>query len=329
MVPGPFRNAPMNKTLPAAALAVSVAMIAAAASAQTPPETLTWMVLNEINGAWFDRTEPFNRPPLVTHVPDGVIRSVDVSHDGRPDWLIDYTDSGLMYCGTGGCLRTLYVSDGDDYVMAFDEQTLTFDLQIRGGETVIEAEVHHIFCGRAGEDCVFAWTWDAGLKQLIERPTAAGRTLLGDDGGFVPIGEHQDGRPVDDRLPAELAEVRQGSRLTCPSGDDDGFRAYRATFKSVPDLNGDGRRDWLARKPDACAGSPEATVTPNGFSVWLTGPDGVLTESWASPPDHWARIDIATTPARLISNPACGADDTCPNRALRWDSRSTTFVPVE
>ena len=144
---------------------------AAPASAQTPPATLTWMVLNEINSAYFDRTEPFNRPPLVTRVPDGVIRAVDVTHDGKPDWLIDYTDSGLMYCGTGGCLRTLYVSDGDDYLMAFDEQSHTFDLSRRGGETVIEAQVHHVFCGSAGDDCAFAWTWDAGIwrHDIVDR----------------------------------------------------------------------------------------------------------------------------------------------------------------
>jgi len=319
----------MNKTLATAALAVSAAMVAAVASAQTPPDALTWMVLNEINGAYFDRTEPFNRPALVTRVPDGVIRPVDISHDGKPDWLIDYTESGLMYCGTGGCLRTLYVSDGDDFIMAFDEQTHTFDLSKRGGETVIEAEVHHVFCGPAGETCAFAWTWDAGLKQLVERPTAAGRTLLTNDGGFPPIGQREASRPVEDRLPAALSEVWHAARMTCPSADADGFRVFRPDFRSVPDLNGDGLRDWLVRKPDPCAASPEETVTPVGFSVWLTGPDGRLAEAWSSAPDHWAVIDIATTPARLISNPSCGHEPACPDRRLRWDPRSSSFVPVE
>lgn len=302
---------------------------AAPASGQTPPETLTWMVLNEINGAWFDRTEPFNRPPLVTRVPDGVIRSVDVSHDGKPDWLVDYTDSGLMYCGTGGCLRTLYVSDGEDYVMAFDEQSHTFDLSRRGGETVIEAQVHHVFCGAAGDDCAFAWTWDAELKQLVERPTAAGATLLGNDGGFPPIGQREDSRPVEDTLPAELSEVWHGQRLTCPSTDDDGFRVFRPTFKSVPDLNGDGRRDWLARLPDPCPRDVHEEVQARPFSVWLTGADGSLSEAWTLEPDHWALIDIATTPARLVSNPSCGHGTTCPDRRLRWDPRSSTFVSVD
>lgn len=309
--------------------AVLLLAAAAPASAQTPPEALTWMVLNEINSVYFDRTEPFNRPPLVSRVPDGVIRPVDVSHDGKPDWLIDYTDSGLMYCGTGGCLRTLYVSHGDDYLMAFDEQTHTFDLSTRGGETVIDVEVHHVFCGPAGDSCAFAWTWDAGLRQLVERPDAAGRTLLTNDGGFPPVAGRPGSRPVVDGLPQELAAVWRESRLTCPSDDDDGFRTHRATFKSVPDLNGDGLRDWLVRKPDPCAMSPEDTVQPVGFSVWLTGPEGGLSEAWASAPDHWAVIDIATTPARLISNPACGYDPVCPNRRLRWDPGSSTFVSAD
>ena len=317
------------KALSPALSAVLLLAAAAPATAQTPPDALIWMVLNEINGAYFDRTEPFNRPALVTRVPEGVIRPVDISHDGKPDWLVDYTDSGLMYCGTGGCLRTLYVSDGEDYIMAFDEQSHTFELSRRGEETVIEAEVHHVFCGAAGDDCAFAWTWDAGLKQLVERPTSAGQTLLTNDGGFAPIGQRADSRPVEDLLPAELAEVWRGARLTCPSGDDDGFRVYRPTFKSVPDLNGDGRRDWLVRKPDPCAASPEETVTPVGFSVWLTGPDGALGEAWSSAPDRWAVVDIATTPARLISNPPCGNDTACPNVRMRWDPRSSSFIPAE
>jgi hypothetical protein len=310
--------------------AVLLLVAAAPASAQSPPEALTWMVLNEINSAWFDRTEPFNRPPLVTRVPEGVIRPVDVSHDGRPDWLIDYTDSGLMYCGTGGCLRTLYVSHGDDYVLAFDEQSHTLDISARDGETVIDAQVHHVFCGAAGDDCAFAWTWDASLQQLVERPTAAGRTLLPNDGGFPPVAWREGSRPVADLLPEELAAVWRTSRVTCATEqEEDGLRIYRATFKSVPDLNGDGLRDWLVRKPDPCAVSPGETVQPVGFSVWLTGPEGVLSEAWASAPDHWAVIDIATTPARLISNPACGYDPVCPNRRLRWDPRSSTFVSVD
>ncbi|MFN3670239.1 MAG: hypothetical protein ACK4VY_13105 [Brevundimonas sp.] len=310
-------------------LAVLATAAVAPARAQTPPEALTWMVLDEINSAYFDRTEPFNRPPLVTRVPEGVIRPVDISHDGKPDWLIDYTDSGLMYCGTGGCLRTLYVSDGDDHVMAFDEQTHTFELSSRGGETVIEVEVHHVFCGAAGDDCAFAWTWDPVLKQLVERPNAAGVTLLGNDGGFAPLGARDDGRPVEDGLPAELSAVWHGARLTCASTDDDGFRVFRPAFKSVPDLNGDGRRDWLARLPDPCPGDLHEEVQAQPFRVWLTGPDGSLAEAWTSAPDHWALIDIATTPARLVSNPSCGIGTACPDRRLRWDAAASTFVPVD
>lgn len=300
---------------------------ATAAHAQTPPETLTWMVLNEINGAWFDRTEPFNRPPLVERVPDGIIRPVDISHDGKPDWLVDYTDSGLRYCGTGGCLRTLYVSDGDDYVMAFDEQSHTLDLSSRGGEAVIQAEVHPVFCGVA-DGCAFAWAWDAGLKQLVERPNARGETLLTNDGGFAPVGRRDGGRPVMDGLPQELAAVWRETRLVCPSQDEDGFRTWRATFKSVPDLNGDGLRDWLVRKPDPCGSSGEPVMS-TGFGVWLTGGDGTLREVWTSEPDRWAVIDIATTPARLISNPSCGFEDPCPDLRLEWDPQSSTFVPVK
>ena len=158
------------------------ATVAQTTGPSDPPAGLTWMVLNEINGDYFNRAEPMNHPPFVTDVPAGMISAVDVSHDGKADWLVDYSKGGRSsWCGTGGCLATLYVSDGDDYVMALDHQILEFDLQPDG----LEVQVHHGDCVPDSNDCRYAFAWDADLRRLVERPTAAGSTLLAP--GLTPV----------------------------------------------------------------------------------------------------------------------------------------------
>lgn len=143
------------------------------APAGGPPQALTWMVLNEINSASFDRAEPMNRPPLVTEVPDGMIREVNVSSDGTPDWLIDYSSQGGQWCGTGGCLRTLYVSDGEDYVMALDAQVLDMEIADQGGQPTLDLTVHHLYCQENAETCRYGYGWDATQKALVPRDDAA------------------------------------------------------------------------------------------------------------------------------------------------------------
>lgn len=69
---------------------------------------LVWMAIRDINAVYDDDAEPMNRPPVTMRPPEGMIRAVDVSHDGRPDWLVDYEPAGVnAYCGTGGCLGDL------------------------------------------------------------------------------------------------------------------------------------------------------------------------------------------------------------------------------
>ena len=321
-------------------LSTSLAVLAIAAAggcsradaspSQDAPEALTWMVLDEINSAYFERTESFNRPAIVTKVPDGVIRPVDISHDGVADWLVDYTDSGLMYCGTGGCLRTLYVSHEGEFIQAFDEQTDTFVIGQRNGETVIDATVHQVYCTPASDQCAYAWTWDAAQKRLVERPNARGVTLLTDGGDFDPIGTREPDQLLLDSLPASMVELWRTTRVTCPTTqDDEGFRNYRATFKSVPDLNGDGLRDWIVQLPGRCALNYDDVIPQPGYNVYLTGGDReTLTKAFTAEPDESAAIDIATTPAMLVANPPCEQGKPCRNVRLRWDQATSRFVPA-
>jgi hypothetical protein len=157
-----------------AGLMIGLAALAAcgAAKAQTPPEGIVWLALRDINAYAFDRDDPTNRPPLVTEVPEGMIRAVDVSHDGRPDWLLDYEPSGLNgYCGTGGCLKRLYVSVDDGYARAFDNQALRLVVL---PDRQVEAWVHPIYCADDTRDCRYRFGWSPEGRRLeLIRSTSA------------------------------------------------------------------------------------------------------------------------------------------------------------
>lgn len=301
--------------------AVLLLAAAAPARAQTPPEGLVWMALNEINAESFDRDDPTNRPPLVTRVPDGMLRPVDVSPDGRTDWLVDFGAAGLSsFCGTGGCTQVLYVSGGDTgFIRAFDARTLAFDVVERDGETRIEARVHHLNCRPDQAECWFAWTWDAALDRLVERPAADGLTRL-EGGGFEPVGRLRADTPDD--LPEELSAAWFGGRLTCRDYSDDGFTTLRPEFRSVPDIDGDGRRDWI-EIPPVCA---EQNAGVDQFSLWVTAGDEALEEVYHSEFERYPSIDIGTTPATVLENPACGHGQPCPDTRLRWDGGAQRFV---
>lgn len=171
------------RVLTGAIAGLVLGLAATAVEAQTPPEGLVWMALRDINDASFDRDDPTNRPPLVTAPPEGMIRAVDVSQDGRPDWLVDYQPSGPnQYCGTGGCLQRLYISDEDGLVRAFDAQALGLTVRPDGE---VEAWVHHSYCRGEDWECRFRFRWDAGERRLVQ--TWASASAFGDENAFVPI----------------------------------------------------------------------------------------------------------------------------------------------
>lgn len=303
----------------AVTLAAMAAAVACGASAQTPPEGLVWMALNEINAGYFDRDDPTNRPPLVTRVPDGMLRPVAVSPDGRTDWIVDFSAAGLSrFCGTGGCARVLYVSGGDTgFVRAFDAQALAFEVVERSGETRVEARVHDLNCRPGPGECWYAWVWDPALGRLVERPARDGATRL-EGGGFDPIDPtHAD---IPDSLPAELSQAWFGGRKTCRVHTDDGVEVLRPAFQSVADINGDGRRDWI-ETPAACLEEDAA-----GFKLWATSPDGGLVVVYESDADRYPSVDIATTPATVLVNPPCGEGEACPDTPLRRDGRTGRFA---
>ncbi len=133
-----------------------------------PPAGIVWLALNDINKLYFDPDDPTNRPALLTTPPEGMVMAVDINSDGKPDWLVNYDKAGeATYCGTGGCLLRLYVSDGPNYVRALDRQVLEVSVG-QGGE--VSAQVHHGVCTPDNWDCRVTWRWNPATLKLDQVP---------------------------------------------------------------------------------------------------------------------------------------------------------------
>jgi hypothetical protein len=345
----PVRTTPMSRLFAATLTTLSlIAASTAGAATQDPPEPppgLVWFVLNEINGFYLDREDPTNRPALVTEVPQGVLVPVDINRDGLTDWLINWPES-VQFCGTGGCERTLYVSEAfapgevsdvegrprpSGFVRAFDRQGGDLDIRDVDGEVRIESSFHPLNCEDTREDCRLAWGWDARAGQFVERPSSDGRHIILSAGQPPVDPERGDGEDGPDWIPAVLSDLRAAGRRICPGADEPALTtAFYPTLSDIPDLNGDGIRDWVIGPPPVCQGESDGY----GFQVWVSsergpGPNGrggAAVLAWQAAPHHWANIDVAPTPARLVDAPQCGYGEVCGGVTLRWDEAAKRLV---
>ena len=292
------------------------------ALAQEPPAGFVWYVLDELNGVSFDIDDPTNRPALLTEPPSGVLMPVDVSRDGVPDWLIRWPQAD-PFCGTGGCRLTLYVSDGDGYRRMFDRRAWDPELRVVGDEVRLEASFHHLHCSPAREVCRLAWAWDPAAGRLSERPSSDGEAVISSFGdATVDLGDI-DGRAVlPDDIPAAVLDRHLDGRRACGSPDDaDVFTISWPAVASTPDLNGDGRRDWVIEPPAACADRPAPDY---GYEVWVTdGTDGVA-RAFVAAPGRWPRFQVDRIPARLLDGPSC-PEGNCATVVLDWDAAAGAF----
>lgn len=299
----------------------------AGASASGPRESLERMVLHEINSANFDRTYPFEQSALVTELPLGVINEVNVSDDGIVDWLVDYSNSSLNNCGTGGCLRSLYVSDPDvGYILAFDDQTLEFAVAERKNRAVIDVTVHRVMCASGNEECEYAFVWEPSLKRLVEQANKRGETLVTAPIGVLDPSERA-GFQFPEAAPEALQQLWRASAKACPSSyGDEALSITYAKVHSIPDLDGDSVRDWFYRAPSDCPAIDTSFAEPQPYQIYLSRADEDPKLAFTSGIGEQPVYDIATSPAMLISNPECGIDAPCRNLRLKWNAQTQSFA---
>lgn len=311
------------RRLAGAMIGLALSGAAVDARAQTPPEGLTWYVLDQLNGFGFDIDDPTNRPALITEAPEGVLVPVEANDDGRTDWLIAWPASS-QFCGTGGCRRTLYIgSDDDGFVRAFDRQALELEIGRVDGEIRVQAQVHHLECTDDRTDCLYAWTWDPAQRRLIERPSSDGYSRIA---GTPPIdaGEDEHGvPPVPPGAPLNLQEHLWASREVCLSeAVVDGYVIRQAQAIDIPDLNGDGLRDYMVSPADACD-----DLSPLGIQIWLTAGEGApAVPAYQAPLERWLEYEVSERPATVLVVAPCDGGRDCPGVPLRLDPATGRLV---
>lgn len=309
----------IGRRLASAAVLATLAMGAPAADAQArgdardaarAPQAVRQAVianLQSVRSEFMERDDPRRRR---APDPDPLLTRMDVDGDGRADWRADYerAEWAAGWCGTGGCLQQLWVgAPGGRWVLAMDTNSGPMRTRRVDGEHRLEVSVHGSRCGGAGaDDCRYGYAWDPRLQRLVERPNFTGGTRLYESGAGL----------IDETAPRPVAQAAR--RLRCARGDDGG----EPRTASVPDLNGDGRRDWVAWSGYACPEGSERVV------VLASTAQGGFVQAYSGQDESW-EVDIAGQPARFISVPACGdRRNPCPRRPLRWDAATRMLQPA-
>lgn len=218
----------------------------------------------------------------------------DISKDGVADWIADFSER-LAWCGSGGCRTVILISRPDGrYAAAFDEQTQSFRLRRRHGKAVLDVDVYGAWCGYAGvASCWRRFIWSEPEGRFSETANRHGKTLL-----------HG---PLFQVVPVQP-----------PPGLDLGPCQPKAA--SVPDLDGDGRRDLVVQSEGCRSAGEEQT------RVWITAGGGGFAIAW---PGLAYELDVGSRPAVLRAPAAaCPQLDPCPLTPLVWDVSARRFNSV-
>ena len=298
------------------AAAVSAGSLAAAAAM---PEAVRKPVEAFYTEAHQDMVDPDEPNGFRIRMPSAMFSRVDVNGDGVADWMIDYekAQNPSFFCGTGGCRRQVYVSRDGGYVLAFDRVIRQFKIRKAGGRRLLDLDFHGSTCGGAGvEECPRGYVWDEALGRFIERPNVKGGTWL--EGGPSPLVV----TPLSAAPQAVRDQLARRAAFCAAAGgrtpDDE-----EAAFNDLPDLNGDGVRDWVVGTYyDYCEMGETGKDSPAVPTVILVSKDDGFVVGFEATEANWG-IDLAPTPTFKTIE---GADDCvfnnakpCDRVAWRWN----------
>lgn len=256
-------------------------------------------------------------------VPAEMYSRIDVNGDRVPDWMVDYeaAQNPSFFCGTGGCRREVYVSRGGGYVLALARTIGTFRLGRSGGERIVDIDFHGSICGGAGADeCKRRYGWDEAAGRFFERPNSKGETWLA--GGPSPVVEI----PLS-RAPAAVADQITRRQDFCKAAGG-AYPTDAIGFNDLPDLNGDGVRDWVVGTYyDYCEMGETGKDSPPIATVILISKGGDFVVGFEAAEANWG-IDLAPTPTFKTIE---GADDCAfrkekPCARVPWTWNGETLV---
>ena len=248
------------------------------------------------------------------------IKIVDIDHDGVADYQVDYNKViHTHWCGDGGCNFELWRGTRNGHpVRVWNQIVRKFKLAQRNGETVFDFDFHGAYCGTFGsEACPASFAWDRAAGRLVERPTANGSTTV---------------RLIEPlaltwaQVPAAITAAAHAASALCKAQGHDDEPLEPA---SIPDINGDGLRDWslptsVCTKPGqfetqqiifATAGNAEQPI--------IAAAGGLFSVSVATKP---------ATVARINQTESCGGFNPdgkiCTQSPLRWNARTKQLEPA-
>lgn len=305
--------------------AVLILAPACAAGAATPPASIVEEARKAIHEATAGDATPEEireMPAWMFKVPPKMFSKVDLNGDRLSDWQVDYEQAPnpSYFCGTGGCRHVLYAGQADGSVRKV--------FQNSGGGYVIsgpkdarrlEVNLHGTACGSFGADeCLRAWRWDTATNQYVETPNSKGLALL--VSGSIPALEPE----LKDAPPEVKAEV---------AAREAGCKAFGVEeiegilISTIPDINGDGRREWTVGSPYPDCGYEKENPPPGRFTVFASDGEGFV-KAFEQADAGW-NLDLGKTPAQIqlvLANDDCGlGGKTCPTRPLTWDAATRTL----
>ncbi|QCI63100.1 hypothetical protein [Phreatobacter stygius] len=105
----------------------------------------------------------------------GFQRTADFNGDGRPDYVLDFSAvecpaAASFYCGSAGCTLMIFMSDGEAYRRAYNDNVRGWSIAQDSGRNVLVLDLHGSACGRSGADpCRRRLSWN-GSAFTPERP---------------------------------------------------------------------------------------------------------------------------------------------------------------
>jgi len=301
---------------PALILALSGALAGAAAARPAPPAPAPPVLVRAILADLGDDSKGVT----ASRVRRG-LKPVDVDGDGRADYRFDKQALGPGWCGTGGCWIQLWLGRGAAAPLKIlDAQAREIGFRTVRGERIVDLDLHGSACHTFGaHECPVSFRWDRGLGRLVETATRDGTGIV----RFLPTVEGIDGTPP----PAVAAAARAAVQTCTRAGGNapDGPAAM-----TVPDVDGDGARDWVL--PDFYCDLPEgASQAAPGMTLFASAgrPSRPAVAATAARLD----IDSASVPAAVyaVDLASCPEDDAtprpCRRKRLAWDGAKKRFAP--
>ncbi|CAN5132195.1 hypothetical protein BH11PSE2_BH11PSE2_16730 [soil metagenome] len=214
-----------------------------------------------------------------------------------------------------GCRQELLVSRKDgSYAVVFDEQTREFG--VRPGR--LDIEIHGSNCWRSGvELCRRGFSWNAGEGRLEEAADSGGGSRVqGPVFQVVPL--------YVSGLPGQVSAAIAAASAACAAagGKMDGDPAPL----SVPDLDGDGARDWIVDPEySSCEGGKDRVEQPGLWTVtWVFVTRGKDVAEALGATNLTYEIDVGRRPAVLYAVAAredCGGinQGPCARAPMIWN----------